>query len=626
MQAIDRNIYADEWKADGNEDDVDDLSVYEIASGELKMSILNEWEKMMSTDRQKRLPCSVCGEGCTSENLVKRACCNVPLSLLVNRDLPVGVFPKGYNAEAYEYAIVHPGGLTNTSHAESMMLCRRCEVSLCEHREMPKYALANWLYYGYDCLPTDVRNGFAHSSPFERILIARARASKICFRFTKTASSPGSDESCMGSSGDSSSASRKYSRGNIVVMPQDAANLQTVLPPSRSELLDTVCAVFVGGEVPSRTTIMKLTPILVRKSRVRMLVEFLLKNNSDYKTDSSFIGLSDRNVDALLESESADEGVPACLEIRHLSKSEGIESASTGYTGRDLYEDPFGNSDVVMENVGYTMGEYSAKSYREMKMDALSHCLRGRPFVQSRAGSRPIPDFENPKLLTWLFPHLDPWGIGAFYHPARSKHLSMREQLCHLVRMYDSPFARDVDFAFVFYNILQKRSVVHDVHFKVPQRRYDDIVGGLLRVDIDVLHNLQRRMRDDAGYAPCDDEERRIWKVLSQVTMVGRGIPGTTAYKLSLRNEIRGLILHKGTPTLFLTVSPSDVHHPLMRLIGGQDVVLEDMMQGEDLDDWSRRVFAARNPAASAIFFHTIITAFIRVILRFKRGDRGLFG
>ena len=107
-----------------------------------------------------------------------------------------------------------------------------------------------------------------------------------------------------------------------------------------------------------------------------------------------------------------------------------------------------------MENVGYTSGDKSPVSYRDMKLRALSHCLNGGRFIRSQAGDTFVPDFHNPALLTWLFPHLDPWGIGGFHHPARVDPISMDEQLRYLLQRADGRFQRDPDFAFVYFNIL----------------------------------------------------------------------------------------------------------------------------------------------------------------------------
>jgi hypothetical protein len=54
---------------------------------------------------------------------------------------------------------------------------------------------------------------------------------------------------------------------------------------------DTFTALFVGTETPSTENIEKLRPLLVSKSRVKLLIEFLIDNNPHYQIGEGFCGL-----------------------------------------------------------------------------------------------------------------------------------------------------------------------------------------------------------------------------------------------------------------------------------------------------------------------------------------------
>lgn len=43
--------------------------------------------------------------------------------------------------------------------------------------------MANWLYYAHDRIPEVVKAAFANTTILERSLIARARATRITFRY-----------------------------------------------------------------------------------------------------------------------------------------------------------------------------------------------------------------------------------------------------------------------------------------------------------------------------------------------------------------------------------------------------------------------------------------------------------
>ncbi|KAI0361333.1 hypothetical protein OH77DRAFT_1391844, partial [Trametes cingulata] len=601
--------------------DQEGLSYLEIASDELRKAIIAEWQDMFQTRNMRLLVCAVCGKRTKPGDTNRVHASEVELSLLRNDDLPAHVLPTTYALDVYCGAILHPKGMADRSALGDLLICVTCDGELRVKKRMPKFALANWLYYGHEELPEDVRRAFADSTPFERILISRARASKVSFRFSeiKTHAMYGTD----------ALTSQRCIKGNVVVMPQDATHLNELLPPSFDVLRDTVCAVFVGQSKPTRENIARLGPVLVRKSRVRLLIQFLLDNNVHYARNGEFLGFSQRNLDVLFGEDKVDEdqGVPCAMEIGFLQDCDALRGATSDYTGRDTVGvGPATSDELIMENVGYTECDDTPQTYRQMKMKALSHCLTGGRFVRSQAGSRFVPDFKNPRLLSWLFPHLDPWGIGGFFEPARKVPLTLEEQLAHLLQIEGAPFVRDADFAFVYYNICQKKAVCDSVNFRVRASQQEEIVRRLMHVDVSVLQNLIERYERDPQYQPQTEKENTIVRLLNEVSMIGRDLPGTAAYKKTMRNEIRSLIYFKGTPALFVTLNPSDVHHPLVRLYAGENITLERMEHGQELTEWQRKVLVAKNPGPCAMFFHTMMSAFIRVILRYGRPGRGLFG
>ena len=101
--------------------------------------------------------------------------------------------------------------------------------------------------------------------------------------------------------------------------------------------------------------------------------------------------------------------------------------------------------------------------------------MEGR-YLQSQAGNLFVPDFENPSLLSWLFLHLDLWGIRGFFEPAHKMPLSLEDQLSYLLCVDGAPFASDLDFAFVYYNIQQKKAVCDLLNFHVKVSQQCEVV------------------------------------------------------------------------------------------------------------------------------------------------------
>lgn len=596
---------------------------------ETEKSIINEWQREMGTDKLRRLPCAICAARTPCGEISVVSAKDANLELLRNDELPIRCRPSSYNIDAYKGAILHPEGLQDRWRVSNLQMCGSCYRSLIKKNIMPKLALANWLYYGYDTLPSSVREAFSTATPCDLMMIARARSSRLTFRFNQV-------EKTLEGEDDAESSGRvpsqSYIKGNILVMPQDAASLTKVLPPSPETVADSICVVFVGATQPSKETISRLHPVMVRKSRIQTMINFLVTNNVHYKPSATFQGFSQTNLNSLLASGQSDHGIPCSITIGHIDNSPAIEGATAGYNPRnDLTEVTIqggadNKQDILMDNVGYTTGDESPRSYKQMKLRALAHCQSGNSYIKSQASSDMIPDFQNPFLLSWLFPHLDPWGIGGFYDPRRKRPLNLTEQLHHMLLMDGTPFQKDPNFAFTYYNIQQKKRVSDEVRFKVPKGQQDGIIRELTQIDVQELEYLRQKFDINPLYKPSTDIERSIMKSLTKVNLVGHDIPGSAGYKVRLRNEIRALIHHLGSATLFLTINPSDINHPLVRLLAGEDINLEDMNRGEDLNLWRRGLIVANNPSACALFFDTMIRNFIRIVLRHGREQRGLFG
>jgi hypothetical protein len=256
----------------------------------------------------------------------------------------------------------------------------------------------------------EVQEAFKTLSPFELQLIMRASACKIVHRYCDK---------------DPSLGTQRYSKGNLMSVMQDSLKLRNHLPPSSDEIKDTVAVLFVGQELPTKENIEKLKPVLISKSKVKVLISFLIENNPYFQVTDDFEGFSQEAFDSYVESDPNSAGpssLPAELSVHHLTPNDANSSLESDYTDRNEMNQAgeCESDDLLMENVSYTNGDRSQGSYTSMKLCAVQHCLMGKKFLLSRRGSQPLSDFESKEMLTWLFPHLDPWGIGGFFEPRRA--------------------------------------------------------------------------------------------------------------------------------------------------------------------------------------------------------------
>ncbi|KAN0081624.1 hypothetical protein V8E55_009248 [Tylopilus felleus] len=133
-----------------------------------KKQIIREWQERMEPENFVESVCAVCAWSFPRKTLMKIVPTQPMLHVLRNEYLPAHVLPNTYDFEVYGHAILCPAGLTELQSIGEIFVCSACNCALrAKPPRLPKYALANFLYYGRDRLPDEVHHAFASASPFE---------------------------------------------------------------------------------------------------------------------------------------------------------------------------------------------------------------------------------------------------------------------------------------------------------------------------------------------------------------------------------------------------------------------------------------------------------------------------
>ncbi|KZT52853.1 hypothetical protein CALCODRAFT_440941, partial [Calocera cornea HHB12733] len=346
---------------------------------------------------------------------------NIELDLLQNRHIPHNLRPLGYDFDGFSHAILDPRGLTSPDvYGGELRLCASCASSL-NRGKMPALALANGFYYAFDHVPENVRKAFDDATFIDRRLTARCTATKVCFRYFDN---PDSRLFRQGHD-----AMQRYFRGNVLILPQDTAVLNNILPPPLDDVKNSFVTLFAGQEAPTADILRKLQPVKANATIVRTILDFLLSNNHaytcstiDFPQGASF---SDDNFNAIFPSTTGDDSLTflPCIEIGHVQVDSAQAGSEADVSSRNVFEDSVvEDNDFLVEPSGYSTSNRTATSFKAMKADALAHCLDDHgSFLLSRKGNRAIHDLRNEYTLTWMFPHLDPFALGGFDDPRRRR-------------------------------------------------------------------------------------------------------------------------------------------------------------------------------------------------------------
>ncbi|KAF8143076.1 hypothetical protein K438DRAFT_1911130 [Mycena galopus ATCC 62051] len=342
-----------------------------------------------------------------------------------------------------------------------------------------------------------------------------------------------------------------------------------------------MCALFVGAStIPTKDNIKALRPVLVSKSRVETILDFLLHRNSFYT--AAGVTFSKDNLDAIF-SGSDDEGIPDGVELCCLPdstlESDGYADRGKGIPSNARRHEPDGpnslasldGDNTVMEAVGYVVGERTPKDVRDMKASAVAWCLDRKNYIRMQSSSMFLSD-RDPGFLMFCFPALDPWGIGAFHEPQRTdaQKISFQQQVSNLLLQDDGAFQRDLNFAFVCWNIIQKAEINKPINFCTPQKTQSEVVADIQEM-APVITDLIRKWELNPNAKPSNRAEKKAMRTLGRLKVLAKDLKGSSGYKQCRRNEIRALIKRFSMPALFLTLNPADIADPLLAAIAASE-------------------------------------------------------
>ncbi|KAF8328581.1 uncharacterized protein EI90DRAFT_2846832, partial [Cantharellus anzutake] len=227
----------------------------------------------------------------------------------------------------------------------------------------------------------------------------------------------------------SNPTSQRALRGHVIVFPAKPEALSRFLPPPLGEVVTAMCVVFVGSTMPTKDWLMKnARPLLVRREKVRLALEWLTSNNPLY-------------ADVILQNSCLNE-LPlddiAPVPIEQHENTVAGEAQGARYD-HSLSDDPMLNGsrleqDSILQSVVVTDIDMQGSNTAEMAAAAIRHLKRPNgeigSHIQVGHSSDPVNHYSDPHLLPLLYPTLFPYGIGGF-HLSRRTPLSLEKMAKH---------------------------------------------------------------------------------------------------------------------------------------------------------------------------------------------------
>ena len=229
-------------------------------------------------------------------------------------------------------------------------------------------------------------------------------------------------------------------------------------------------------------------------------------------------------------------------------------------------------------------------------------------------------------LFPLLYPTLFPYGCGGFEDADRRKPVSLKEHVKYLFSLKDRRFQTHYSFLFIVFNILQRRALLLHASLKVKKAYFARFARDFSNISSEAVSDVLQQIEKGDPVVPRTDEEKRIVRLMKEVNLVTSKVPGSSASRVVMRNEIRALTMTHGMPSFYVTINPADTHNPIVKLLAGADIDIDRMLEDEIPNYWEQSLLVSSNPAVAATFFNTYLKAFLRVVLGWSDEGRDVDG
>ena len=104
-------------------------------------------------------------------------------------------------------------------------------------------------------------------------------------------------------------------------------------------------------------------------------------------------------------------------------------------------------------------------------------------------------------------------------------------------------------------------------------------------------------------------------KLLNHIKTIGDRVIGSAYSCVALRTRIHALIYNQDLPSIFLTLSPVDIHSPVALYFASVKLDLDSIQREQLTTAYERAEIIASHPVATAKFSHLLITNILDTII-----------
>jgi hypothetical protein len=130
----------------------------------------------------------------------------------------------------------------------------------------------------------------------------------------------------------------------------------------------------------------------------------------------------------------------------------------------------------------------------------------------------------------------------------------MKEQAKYFFSLGDKRFQTHYSFLFIVFNILQRRALLLGSALKVKRASFTQFARTFSSVSSAAVSTVLERIEKGEGAVAHTNEERKVLRLMKEVNLVAAKVPGSSASRVAMRNEIRALTITHGMPAVVTTI------------------------------------------------------------------------
>jgi hypothetical protein len=575
---------------------------------------MDAFHKHMTKDKIERIPCAVCGLKTLRRKIETVGWDTLKsdmIDILRPSELLLHQIPDVVNKHLQIYPESHPLSETNGLLFEHKAMtydertekwwwdiCNNCHSHL-KKRTKPVDAISNDNWYGP--LPECLKD----LSIAERQLISLYR---VIVHITLHGSGKRDEK-------------QRALKGHCISFSHDLEVIAQRLPRPVDDLLDTLKVCFVGSELPTKESFRWLTQIRVGK--VRKALQWLIDNHIGYKD----IVLNEK---ALEDMKMETDKIPSCLWNTLVIDQQKRKNRNEGFGDDKDDSDEDINTDKVLEPiitrscaVNVNVDDVSEKQRKSLGLQSVVDPLNFTvATLISPHDEHPINTFGNPQFWPKGWPFLFTLGVGGpeedknlpVGSPKRLHTMTFDRFSQRIAKLYDDRFETDRDFGGVVWNLKQRRSMITWTRLKVQLPKTPEEIEQLSSLTSDMVEDDIEKLNKGLQFSECSLPFQKFYKLIGSID---KNLPQSDGERKGWRHEITGLMQRFGPFQVWITFTPNDIHSRIMFKFAGEKIDLSQELPCMKTSSYRRKLLVT-HPAASAMFFHTVVKAFIESMLGYN--------